>query len=115
MVTNIPTDLFGGIGGATTDDGRDKDNGMSSLSPSAIGQEMGHGYRLDHSRVDGSSADYMDPWDIIEHEKCKHGAAPVLHGAGRARQSGVPHRAWTERSEHVGDGVAGRDARLDER
>jgi len=34
-----------------------------SLSPSPLGQEMGHGYGLDHSRQDGSDADYMDPWD----------------------------------------------------
>src|SRR5438552_957186 len=31
----------------------------------AFGQEMGHGYGLDHSRRDGSDVDYQDPWDIM--------------------------------------------------
>src|SRR3954464_5916144 len=26
---------------------------------------MGHGYGLDHARVDGSEADYPDPWDVM--------------------------------------------------
>jgi hypothetical protein len=36
-----------------------------SLSPSPLGQEMGHGYGLDHARQEGSEADYMDPWDVM--------------------------------------------------
>lgn len=36
-----------------------------SLSPSPMGQEMGHGYGLDHSRQEGSEADYTDPWDVM--------------------------------------------------
>jgi hypothetical protein len=36
-----------------------------SLSPSPLGQEMGHGYGLDHARQDGSDADYLDPWDVM--------------------------------------------------
>lgn len=36
-----------------------------SLSPSPLGQEMGHGYGLDHARQDGSELDYMDPWDVM--------------------------------------------------
>ncbi len=28
-----------------------------------LGEEMGHVYGLMHSRVDGSEADYLDPWD----------------------------------------------------
>jgi hypothetical protein len=65
--TNVPVDLFGGkwLGGSgvVCDDDRGK-NGMSNLSPSLIGQEMGHVYGLDHSRADGSTADYMDQWDV---------------------------------------------------
>lgn len=37
----------------------------NSLSPSPLGQEMGHGYGLDHARKDGSTADYQDPWDVM--------------------------------------------------
>jgi hypothetical protein len=36
-----------------------------SLSPSPLGQEMGHGYGLDHARQEGSDTDYMDPWDVM--------------------------------------------------
>lgn len=31
--------------------------------PAVLGEEMGHVYGLNHSRVDGSNADYADPWD----------------------------------------------------
>lgn len=33
--------------------------------PSISGQEMGHGYGLDHSRLEGSSQDYSDAWDVM--------------------------------------------------
>lgn len=66
---NVPTDLFGGGIGAVCDDGRWPDDsngpGMSSMSPSLLGQEMGHVYGLTHSRTDGSTEDYMDPWDVM--------------------------------------------------
>ena len=52
-------DLFGVTGGmaAVCDD--------LSLQPSLLGQEMGHGYGLDHSRKQGDLDDYQDPWDIM--------------------------------------------------
>jgi hypothetical protein len=66
---NVLTDLFGGADGVVCDDGRwpaDSDGpGMSSMSPSLLGQEMGHVYGLSHSRIDGSTADYLDPWDVM--------------------------------------------------
>lgn len=37
----------------------------NSLSPSLLGQEMGHGYGLDHSRHNNSTDDYNDPWDVM--------------------------------------------------
>jgi len=36
-----------------------------SLQPSLLGQEMGHGYGLDHARQQGSTDDYRDPWDVM--------------------------------------------------
>jgi hypothetical protein len=64
VTTNAPSDLFGGLGGVVADDGR-KDNGMTQLSPSLLGQEMGHGYGLDHSRMEGSTLDYQDGRDVM--------------------------------------------------
>lgn len=61
---NVGTDLFGGGAGVVCDDSRSV-NGMTSMSPSLLGQEMGHGYGLAHSRADGSTADYMDQWDVM--------------------------------------------------
>lgn len=55
---NVPTDLFGGGGRQAV-----CDNG--SMVPSLLGQEMGHGYGLNHSRADGSTMDYQDNWDIM--------------------------------------------------
>lgn len=53
------TDLCGWVGGmaALCD--------VNSLQPSLLGQEMGHGYGLDHARLNGSTADYQDPWDVM--------------------------------------------------
>jgi hypothetical protein len=51
------TDLFGGGAGVVCD--------TNVLQASVIAQEMGHGYGLDHSRQDGSTADYMDRWDVM--------------------------------------------------
>jgi hypothetical protein len=53
------TDLCGWVGdmAALCDD--------NSLQPSLLGQEMGHGYGLDHARRDGSYDDYRDPWDVM--------------------------------------------------
>lgn len=57
---NVPTEYFGGGRRAVFD--------STSMRPSVIGQEMGHGYGLDHSRIDGSTADYQDRWDVMSTE-----------------------------------------------
>jgi hypothetical protein len=64
VVLNYGHDLFGGPYGVVCgDDGANKV--LSGLSPSLLGQEMGHAYGLRHSRLEGSPADYMDPYDIM--------------------------------------------------
>jgi hypothetical protein len=54
---NVPLETYGGVTGAVLD--------AAGQFPSVAGQEMGHGYGLDHSMIEGSSAEYMDPWDIM--------------------------------------------------
>ena len=61
VVFNRPVDLFGGWKHAVCGD--------DNLKPSLLGQEMGHGYGLFHSKVSGSEEEYMDPWDIMSTEK----------------------------------------------
>ncbi|MFO1142380.1 MAG: hypothetical protein U1E59_08320 [Amaricoccus sp.] len=61
---NTQSDLFGGGDGAVA--GHDgSDNYISGLAPSLLGQEMGHIFGLNHSRREGSVADYQDPYDIM--------------------------------------------------
>lgn len=57
VCTNVPTDLFGGGIGVVTNN--------ETMYPSLLGQEMGHLYGLDHSRSEGSTEDYKDPWDVM--------------------------------------------------
>jgi hypothetical protein len=54
-----PTDLCGFTGAmaALCD--------ATNMQPSVIGQEMGHGYGVAHSRLQGSDADYQDPYDTM--------------------------------------------------
>ena len=52
VVLNSGRDLFGGLNGVVCgDDGAN--SALSGLSPSLLGQEMGHGYGLNHSRRKG--------------------------------------------------------------
>lgn len=68
---NVGTDLFGGGDGVVAD--------KNTLQPSILGQEMGHGYGLDHSRLEGLSDDYRDPWDIMSTSgQCVYGSPPKL-------------------------------------
>lgn len=74
---NVPTDLFGSTGYAVCDDGI-WPNGESSLSPSVVGQEMGHGYGLAHSRADGFLTDYGDPWDVMSTLAANMAPSPTM-------------------------------------
>jgi hypothetical protein len=65
-----------------------------SLSPSLLGQEMGHGYGLDHARLQGSSADYSDPWDVMS-----TGAFPTMEAPNSEFDLVGPGlNAWNMRS-----------------
>lgn len=69
-------DLCGWVGGgaALCDD--------LSLQPSLLGQEMGHGYGLDHSRIVGSNEDYQDPWDTMSTANAYMAAHPTYGTVG---------------------------------
>jgi hypothetical protein len=56
---NDSTDLFGDLGTPAMV----CDN--LSMQPSPLGQEMLHGYGVNHARIDGSTADYQDPFDVM--------------------------------------------------
>ncbi|WP_307000019.1 hypothetical protein [Arthrobacter sp. V1I7] len=77
VLTNPSVDLFGGTGGVASGDGRNLVNGMTGLSPSYLGQEMGHGYGLDHARIEGSAQDYMDPFDVMSTAAAQMAPHPV--------------------------------------
>lgn len=87
VVTNAPSDLFGGGSGVVCyDDGRNL--AMSGLAPGLLGQEIGHGFGLAHSRLDGTTDDYTDPFDVMS--------------TARARMADNPF--WTTRTVR-GDAV----------
>jgi hypothetical protein len=76
VCTNMDTDLCGTSGWAICGTGPHPTDGTSGASPGVVGQEIGHGYGLQHSRPDnvndsplGSGGpplfDYGDAWDIM--------------------------------------------------
>lgn len=94
VVMNTLTDLCGWIGGraALCDPG--------SLEPTVLGQEMGHGYGLLHSRVDGSTADYQDPWDTMSTwDGCYYTSNPdyTLIGPGLC-SANMRYMGWLDES-----------------
>jgi len=76
VVFNIPLELFGGWKYAVCSD--------DVLKPSLLGQEMGHGYGLHHSRSDllpkDDKNDYEDAWDIMSTARAHMGGHPVYGG-----------------------------------
>jgi hypothetical protein len=64
-----------------------------------FGQEMGHGYRLNHSRREGSNAEYQDLWDIMSSCASSAGSCPVYTAIDQewcAKGPGL--NAWNMRS-----------------
>jgi hypothetical protein len=87
---NVATDLWGGGGTAVCDPG--------SMQPSVLAQEVGHGFGLDHSRIDGSAADYMDRWDVMSTwDSCFMAAHPrwALIGPG-LNAPNIDGRGWLD-------------------
>ena len=76
VVLNSGRDLFGGLNGVVCgDDGANR--ALSGLSPSFLGQEMGHGYGLNHSRREGSTVDYTDPFDVMSVDAGRSAPHPI--------------------------------------
>ena len=70
-----------------------------SLQPSLLGQEMGHGYGLDHARLDGSEADYMDPWDVMSTAAAYEDADPEFTDIGPGLNAwSMRSRGWLDES-----------------
>jgi hypothetical protein len=63
VCTNLWHDVGASIGGSPMGIGVVAQS--TTPIPAVLGQEMGHVYGLQHSRIDGSTDDYMDPWDIM--------------------------------------------------
>jgi hypothetical protein len=90
---NVPTDLFGQLGGDTAV------CDLDSLEPSLLGQEMGHVYGLDHSRLEGSTADYMDPYDIMSTWSPFQAPHPAYGQIGPAlNAANMESRSWLDQS-----------------
>lgn len=97
---NVDADLFGGpVDGYPSVVG-----GPTGMTPSDMGQEMGHGYGLSHSRLDGTLTNYTDPYDIMSTRSITFMAADpnyTLVGPGlnawnmRGRGWLLEHRVWS--------------------
>ena len=110
VVMNVDTDLCGDPKGVITSNAPSS-AGISALSPSALGQEMGHAYGLAHSRAAASEADYMDRYDVMSVFKAAM-APPHLQRAGPARTTVLSHRARSECGQYVESRLARREQGL---
>jgi hypothetical protein len=90
---NVQTDLFGTLGGGSMV------CDLASLQPSLLGQEMGHGYGLDHSRRDGSTADYQDLWDAMSTASAYEAPHPKYGFIGPTLNAvNMESRGWLDQS-----------------
>jgi hypothetical protein len=86
-------DLCGWVGGfaALCDD--------ASLQPSLLGQEMGHGCGLDHSRLNGSPDDYQDPFDTMSTANAYMATHPAYGAIGPGlNAANMRMRGWLNES-----------------
>lgn len=101
VCVNVPTEYFGGLDGVLCD--------STSVRPAVMGQEMTHAYGLiTHSRADGSTQDYTDPWDVMSNDagleafhpipKFKN-MGPILNAANMATLGWLDeNRVWNASS-----------------
>ena len=87
--------VAGPVGWAGMDYRYVRNNGTESF-----GQEMGHGFGLDHSRVDGNeTTDYLDPWDIMSTHNAYSGPDPDYHLRGPGVNAwNMRCRGWLDES-----------------
>ena len=79
VVTNVGVDLFGGTGFTVCTAERGASYWQNHMAPSVLCQEIIHGLGIyEHTRRDGSDADYQDPYDVMS--------------MGRAPEWGTDHR-----------------------
>ncbi|GCE08466.1 hypothetical protein KDAU_57950 [Dictyobacter aurantiacus] len=110
LIMNVATGWAqGGPTGVFADwrrvDGRNFDG---SLGPRAIGggngteifgQEMGHRYGLGHSRRDGTTNDYQDPWDIMSTDRANSVPDPDYCARGPGLNAwNMRGRGWLDES-----------------
>jgi hypothetical protein len=95
ICVNGPMDFFGRLGGMVA-----VFDSVNGLRPSVMGQEMGHGYGLDHSRQDGSTVDYMDPWDVMSTDTTPFELANAEYGSigPGLNASNMRSRGWLDES-----------------
>lgn len=103
---NVLTDLFGSAARYAV-----CDNNPVFTHPSILGQEMGHGYGLDHSRRNGAEVDYTDPWDVMSTlNSCHMAPHPEYHRIGPGLNAwNMRGRGWLDEArvwKGLGDGYS---------
>jgi hypothetical protein len=69
----------------------------AGMFPGILGQEIGHGYGLDHSRINGSTADYRDPWDVMSALNSWRATDPQFNQTGPGlNAANMDGRGWLD-------------------
>jgi hypothetical protein len=92
------TNLWQDIGASQTLSGVVAQGQMTPI-PRLLAHEMGHVYGLQHSRINGSTDDYKDPWDIMSAAAVYSASDPEfsLIGPG-VNASNMRSRGWLDES-----------------